>query len=169
MAGATLYGIPIPPACTGYEDIPTRREITAHLQAPSKNKAPGISILAAEAYLATSHSSEDLIDLVQFTFRHETIMAVREFVMLWKAKGGLDDLSQYRAVCLEEVAPKLVASIMLARLSAEVGETQRLKATESEGGSSSSCHTRLFAERRDPSEVKYLPGTQAGSRTGLST
>ena len=57
-----------------------------------------------EAYLASPHSTEDLIDLVQQIFRHETVpedMVVGEFVMLWKAKGGPDDLSQYRAVCLE--------------------------------------------------------------------
>ena len=47
-------------------------------------------------------------------------MAVGEFVMLWKAKGGPDDLNRYRAMCLEEIGLKLVASIMLARLSAEV-------------------------------------------------
>ena len=48
-------------------------------------------------------------------------MAVGEFVVLWESKGGSDDLTQYRAVCSEEIGLKLVASIMLARLSAEVG------------------------------------------------
>ena len=60
-------------------------------------------------------------------------------------------MSQYRAVCLGEIGLKLVSdtSIMLARLSAEVGETQRPKTTESEplGGPSSPCHTGLLAER----------------------
>jgi hypothetical protein len=41
-----------------------------------------------------------------------------------KGKGGTDDMAQYRAVCLEEVGLKLAASIMLARLSEEVGETR---------------------------------------------
>ena len=73
-------------------------------------------------------------------------MAVGEVVMFWKAKGDPDDLSQYRTVCLEEVALKLVASIMLARLGVEVGETrQRPKTIESEKGASSSFHIGPFA------------------------
>ena len=47
--------------------------------------------------------------------------------MLWKGKGGTADMAQYRAVCLEEVGLKLAASMMLARLGVEVGETQRSK------------------------------------------
>ena len=80
-------------------------------------------------------------------------------------------MSQYRAVCLEEIGLKLVASIMLAMLSAEVGETQRPKTTEPESleGSSSSCHTGLFADRTGYRKGKYLPRTQAGFRKGRST
>ena len=59
--------------------------------------------------------------------------------------GPANAHSDYRAVCLEEIGLKLVASIMLARLSAEVGESQQ-RPIESEG-SSSPCHTGLFAER----------------------
>ena len=113
---ASRSRFPVAPASTRSDDIPTRREITTHLQALSKNKALGLSGLPVEAYLAATHSAEDLINLVQFIFKHETLpedMAVGEFVMLLKSKGGKDDLSmsQYRAVCLEEVALKLVASI----------------------------------------------------------
>ena len=125
-----------------------------------------------EAYLAAAHSTEDLVYLVQFNLKHETIpehMTVGEFVMLWKAKGGPYDLNQYWAMCLEEIRLKLIASIMLARMSAEVGENQRPMTTESEEGSSSLCHTGPFAERRGLSDVKYLPRTQAGFRRGRST
>ena len=96
--------------------------------------------------------------------------------MLWKAKGGPDDLSQYMywAVCLEEIGLKLAASIMLARLSAEVGETQRPKTQEG---------SRKGKEREDPIKPvfsqtgqdtglrkgHYLPRTQAGFRKGRST
>ena len=167
---ASRSRFPIPPASTRCDDIPTREEIATHLQALSKNKAPGLSGLPVEAYLAASHSTEDLIDLVQFIFKHEKVpedMVVGEFVMLWKGKGGGDDLSQYRAVCLEEIGLKLVASIMLARLSAEVGETQRSKTTEE--GSSSFYNTGLFAERSGYRKEKYLPRTQAVFRKGRST
>ena len=161
---ASRSRLPIPPASTRCDDIPTRREITAHLQALSKNKAPGLSGLPVEAYLADSHSAEDLMDLVQFIFKHERVpedMAVGEFVMLWKGKGDGDDLGQYRVVCLEEIGLKLVASIMLARLSAEVGETQRPKTTESRPWrvqevpvtpDFSFCRPDRLQERKIPSE-----------------
>ena len=86
----------------------------AHLQALSKNKAPGLSGLPVESYLASPHATGDLIELTQFIFRHELVpddMAVGEFVMVHKGKGGADDMAQYRAVCLEEVGLGLVASI----------------------------------------------------------
>ena len=88
--------VTIPPASTRSQDIPTRQEIMTHLQALSKNKAPGLSGLPVEAYLASPHAMEDLIELVQVMFRHETMpddMAVGEFVMLWKGKGGTDDMA----------------------------------------------------------------------------
>ena len=44
--------------------------------------------------------------------------------------------------------------LCIARLSAEVGETQRPETIESEEGSSNSHHTGLFAERRGFSDVK---------------
>ena len=77
-------------------------------------------------------------------------MAIGEFVMLHKGKGSTDDLAQYRAVCLEEMGLKLTASIMLARLSVEVGGT-RSNQSQSEVGSGkgkdSSNNNRLFANR----------------------
>ena len=106
-----------------------------------------------EAYLASSHSTEDLIEPVQFVFRHEAVpddMVVGEFIMLWKAKGGTDDLTQYWAVCLEEVGLKLTASIMLARLSVEVGESHAQRSKTQEGsrkGKESSSQDGLFANR----------------------
>ena len=73
-------------------------------------------------------------------------MAVGEFVMMHKGKGGTDDMAQYRAVCLEEVGLKLVASIMLARLSVEVGETRSKMTQEGSGkGKDSSSQDGLFA------------------------
>ena len=103
-----------------------------------------------EAYLGSPHSTEDLIELVQFIFRHEAVpddMAVGEFIMLWKGKGGTDDLIQYRAVCLEEVGLKLTASIMLARLSVEVGE--------SHGASKTQEGSRKGKERKVPIETGF--------------
>ena len=82
---ASRSRIPMPPASTRCDDIPTREEIRSHLQALSQNKAPGMSGLPVEAYLAGSHSVEDLIDLVQAIFKHEQVpedMVVGEFVML---------------------------------------------------------------------------------------
>ena len=45
--------------------------------------------------------------------------------MLWKGKGSAKECAHYRPICLEESALKLCASIMLARLTVEVGEIQR--------------------------------------------
>ena len=45
--------------------------------------------MPVEAYLAAAHSAGDLIDLVQFIFKHETVpedMAVGGFDMLWEAR-----------------------------------------------------------------------------------
>ena len=71
--------------------------------------------------------------------------------MLWKGKGGTDDMAQYRAVCLQEIGLKLAASMMLARLSVEVGETQRSKTQEGSGkgkeSSSQDNQDGLFANR----------------------
>ena len=60
----------------------------------------------------------------------------------------------------------MCASIMLARLSAEVGEVQRAN-----GGPNSPCNpgSGLFANRMGLSNKKYLPVTQAGFRKGRST
>ena len=91
--------------------------------------------------------------------------------MLWKGKGGTDDLTQYRAVCLEEVGLKLTASIMLARLSVEVGESHGASKTQegSRKGKESSSQDGLFANRTGHRKGKYLPRTQAGFRKGRST
>ena len=58
--------------------------------------APGLSGLPVESYLASPHATEDLVELIQFIFKHETVpddMAVGEFVMLHKGKGSTDDLA----------------------------------------------------------------------------
>jgi len=116
-----------------------------------------------------------LIELVQFIFRHKAVpddMAVGEFIMLWKGKGGTDDLTQYRAVCLEEVGLKLTASIMLARLSVEVGESHAQRSKTQVGsrkGKESSSQDGLFANRTGHRKGHYLPRTQAGFRKGRST
>ena len=86
--------------------------------------------------------------------------------MMHKGKGDVDDMAQYRAVCLEEVGLKLVASIMLARLSMEVGES-RSKMTQ--GGSGKGKGSSRFANRTGHRKEKYLPRTQAGFRKGRST
>ena len=119
----------------------------------SKDKAPGLSGLPVGAYLASPRTTEDLIELVQFIFRHGAVpsdMVVGEFVMLWKSKGSADDLTQYQAVCLEEVGLKLVASIMLARLSVEVGESHGASKTQegSRKGKESPSQAGLFANIR---------------------
>jgi hypothetical protein len=90
--------------------------------------------------------------------------------MMHKGKGGADDMAQYRAVCLEEVGLKLVASIMLARLSMEVGESRSKMTREGSGkGKDSSSQDGLFANRTGHRKEKYLPITQAGFRKGRST
>ena len=61
---------------------------------------------------------------------------------------------------------KLTASIMLARLSAEVSETQAQRSKTTPGGSS---QAGLFADRTGHRKGKYLPRTQAGFRKGRST
>ena len=164
---ASRSRVTIPPANTRSQDIPSRSEIMAHLQALSKNKAPGLSGLPVESYLASPHATEDLIELIQFIFRNEVVpddMAVGEFVMLHKGKGGTDDMAQYRAVCLEEVGLKLAASIMLARLSEEVGETRSNRTkTQFAAGSGKG------KEPKNTKVTKYLPRTQAGFRKGRST
>ena len=112
-----------------------------------------------ESYLASPHATDELIELVQFIFKHETVpddMAIGEFVMLFKGKGSTDELTQYRAVCLEEVGLKLTASIMLARLSAEVGETRAKKAQEgSKGKGKESYNSEVFSspEEQIPSDI----------------
>jgi hypothetical protein len=151
----------------------------AHLQALSKNKAPGLSGLPVESYLASPHATEDLIELTQYIFRNEVVpddMAVGEFVMLHKGKGGTDDMTQYRAVCLEEVGLKLAASIMLARLSMEVGETRSNRSEAQSSKFSVGSGKPTEPEKYPPGtqagfrkEKKYLPGTQAGFRKGRST
>ena len=164
---ASRSRVTIPPAYTRSQDIPSKPEIMAHLQALSKNKAPGLSGLPVESYLASPRATEDLIELTQFIFRNEVVpddMAVGEFVMLHKGKGGTDDMAQYRAVCLEEVGLKLAASIMLARLSEEVGETRSNRSkTQPEMGSGKG------KEPKNTNVTKYLPRTQAGFRKGRST
>ena len=86
--------------------------------------------------------------------------------------------SQYRAVCLEAVGLKLAASVMLARLSVEVGETRSKKSSRQSSadlkvglgkGKDSSNSNRLFANLTGQRKEKYLPRTQAGFRKGRST
>ena len=108
-------------------------------------------------------ATEDLTELVQFIFRHETVpggMAVGGFAMLWGGKGvRIYDMAQYRAVCLEEAGLKLAASMMLARLSVGVGEpqAQRPEAQGGLGGSKESpSQGGLFANRTGLRRPKYL-------------
>ena len=111
--------------------------------------------------LVDVHLHKHLIELTQYIFRYELVpddMAVGEFVMMHKGKGGADDMAQYRAVCLEEVGLKLVASIMLARLSMEVGEARSKMTREGSGkGKDSSsqdglCHPDRTQGRKIPSD-----------------
>ena len=69
-------------------------------------------------------------------------------------------MTQYRAVCLEEVGLKLTASIMLARLSVEVGESHACTKVEDSGGfkerkgKESSSQDGLFANRTGHRELR---------------
>ena len=54
-----------------------------------------------ESYLASPHATDDLIELIQYLMTVPDDMAIGEFVMLHKGKGSTDELTQYRAVCLE--------------------------------------------------------------------
>ena len=79
-------------------------------------------------------------------------------------------MTQYRPICLVQgIGLKLFASIMLTRLSAEVGEDQRSKNNE---GSNNSCNPGPAfykpAGGRHKNE-KYLPVTQGGFRKGRLT
>ena len=70
---------------------------------------------------------DDLCTIVQLAFKGEQVptdMVLGEFLMVWKGKASKEECAQYRPIVLEEVACKLISSLMLVRLPREVGESR---------------------------------------------
>ena len=75
--------------------------------------------------------------------------------MVWKGKASKEDCAQYRPIVLEEVACKLISSLMLVRLSREVGESIDEK---------SLAHViagQSIGKEGGPLKNRYLPTLQA--------
>jgi hypothetical protein len=116
---------PLPPASERASDVPTPSTVLKHLAALPNNKAPGPSGLPKELYSVQGPIVVDLVEVVIDAFAFEYIpydMALADSVWLWKSKGGVSDLSQYRELSMEEFAIKLVSSILLERLTRETFE-----------------------------------------------
>ena len=113
---------PLPPASERSEDIPSRETVIKHLGALPNNKAAGPSGLPKELYSVGGAIEADLVQVVQDVFETEVVpydMALADSIWLWKGKGSPSDTNQYRGVPLEEFAMKLIASILLERLTRE--------------------------------------------------
>ena len=115
---------PLPPASERSEDIPSRETVIKHLGALPNNKAAGPSGLPKELYSVGGAIEADLVQVVQDVFETEVVpydMAQADSIWLhvWKGKGSPSDTSQYRGLSLEEFAMKLIASILLERLTRE--------------------------------------------------
>ena len=158
-------------ASTRSDDIPSRHEIVKHLKALSKSRAPGISGLPLELSLGSQEAMDDLSTIVQLAFKGEQVptdMVLGEFLMIWKGKSSKEECAQYRPIVLEEVACKLISSLMLVRLSREVGESRIYL----DGLAHVDAHVasgKTGSNQTGPVKNIYLPITQAGFRKGRST
>ena len=116
---------PLPPASERAGDIPSPETVIKHLAALPNNKAAGPSGLPKELYSVGGRLEVDLVEVVQEVFEREVLpkdMPLADSIWIWKGKGSPSDTSQYRGLSLEEFAMKLVASILLERLTRETSD-----------------------------------------------
>ena len=99
----------------------SRAEFDAAVKHLKNAKATGPDEVPAEVYKYCSEIKEELFNLLSYVWSHECIpesLARGRFVMLWKHKGSTNDPSKYRCICLLNQAYKILANILLARLTA---------------------------------------------------
>ena len=92
-------------------------------------------------------------------------MVLGEFLMIWEGKESKDQCTQYRPIVLEEVACKLISSLMLVRLTREVGESKIYH----DGLAHAATGINSGINQKGPIKNSYLPVTQVGFRKGRST
>ena len=111
------------PASARSADIPSDIDLQKCLKAMKHSKAPGLDQVPIEAYQASEVARCRLFALVKRIWLEEDVpedMVLGVFVTLYKNKGSVDDMSQYRFICLLSHAYKLLAAYLLLRLLRDV-------------------------------------------------
>ena len=111
-------------------NVPVSEKVRAHLEHLRKNRAAGPSGLPVEAYLSSPAATQVLITIIQRCFEEECLpedLPHSSFISIFKS-GDTTDRAKYRLLALQEVAAKLLSSLLLERIAYEVGETPAARA-----------------------------------------
>ena len=113
-------------------NVPVSEKVRAHLEHLRKNRAAGPSGLPVEAYLSSPAATQVLITVIQRCFEEECLpedLPHSSFISIFKS-GDTTDRAKYRLLALQEVAAKLLSSLLLERIAYEVGEAPEARARE---------------------------------------
>ncbi|XP_073671663.1 uncharacterized protein [Paramisgurnus dabryanus] len=129
-------------------ELPTKEEIVAAIKKLKNNKAPGLDNLNAELFKTDPETAAEILEPLFRTIWRKACVPeewTKGVIIKIPKKGNLSDCNNWRGITLLSIPSKILAKVIISRLSSAVDSTLRKEQAGFRKGRS--CTEQIFALR----------------------